>query len=403
MKIPKEILNNQSLYSHSLHFDPINQPRLAEGLQRLHFEKFDNVPGVKTFEDGSFEVTYFAPRAETVQIRGTGGSMPNTYDLLPDKDMPGYFKTVISDVCPGFHYVEFLVDGVNAIHIQLPIGYGCSYAMNFLDIPDPDFEWSLLTDVPHGTIHMEIYKSSVTGRYRNCWVYTPPSYLENPDKRYPVFYVQHGGGENETGWLWQGKINYIMDNLLAEGMCEEMIIVMNCGYNFTEQEDGKLQLGQIGDVICKDCVPFIDTKYRTIPDKDHRAMAGLSFGSYHAKTTVLQNTDVFSALGIWSGSAGLVSGQGMSSNPDSARAQFSLPFYDFSSIIDNIDVFNEKLHLMFIGYGDQELNLVEANREPSEKLIEEGYHIVNREYPGYHEWNVWRRCAFDMLQLLFKW
>jgi len=80
-----------------------------------------------------------------------------------------------------------------------------------------------------------------------------------------------------------------------------------------------------------------------------------------------------------------------------------LPFYDFSSIIDNIDVFNEKLHLMFIGYGDQELNLVEANREPSEKLIEEGYHIVNREYPGYHEWNVWRRCAFDMLQLLFKW
>ncbi|NLL35643.1 MAG: hypothetical protein GX257_10135 [Clostridiales bacterium] len=109
MKIPKEILNNQSLYSHSLHFDPINQPRLAEGLQRLHFEKFDNVPGVKTFEDGSFEVTYFAPRAETVQIRGTGGSMPNTYDLLPDKDMPGYFKTVISDVCPGFHMLSSLL------------------------------------------------------------------------------------------------------------------------------------------------------------------------------------------------------------------------------------------------------------------------------------------------------
>lgn len=402
MKVSKEMLKNQSYYSHALYFDPINQPRLKEGLQRLHFDPFENVPGVKPFEDGSFEVTYFAPNAHSVVLCGSGGSMPNNYDMVPDAHMPGYWKCTVSDVVPGFHYVEFKVDGVYAMNTQLPIGYGCSYAMNFLDIPDPDFRYSLLTDVPHGTIHMELYKSSVTGRYRNCWVYTPPFYQRDSEKRYPVFYVQHGGGENESDWIWQGHINYIMDNLLAEGKCEEMILVMNCGYNFQELEDGRFQLGEIGDVICKDCVPHIDSHYRTIPDKDHRAMAGLSFGSHHAKTTVLQNTDVFSSVGIWSGGVGFVDLQA-GNDTDRQKLLKNMPKYDFGSILKDVDVFNEKLKLMFVGYGDEETNLVEANRESCRQAVEKGYHLVHREYPGFHEWNVWRRCARDMIQLLFRW
>ena len=295
----KDLRRNQALYAHALHFDPINQQRIPGGDGRLHFREFDNVPGYKILDNGDIEITYYDPGAKTVQMKGFGGSMAGRYDFEPVEDMPGYWKTIINDVGPGFHYHTYFVNGAETIHTQLPVGYGGSFVANFIEVPDPDYTDYLLKDVPHGSIHMEIYKSSVTGRYRNCWIYTPPGYEKNTEKRYPVFYMQHGGGENETGWLWQGKINYIMDNLLAEGKCQEMIIVMNCGYNFEEVSQDRFILRDIDQVIVKDCVPMIDEKYRTIADRDHRAIAGLSFSSVHARMTALGNLDVFSALGIY--------------------------------------------------------------------------------------------------------
>ena len=111
-------------------------------------------------------------------------------------------------------------------------------------------------------------------------VYTPPGYEEDLDKRYPVLYLLHGGGENETGWIWQGKINLIMDNLLAEGKCKEMIVVMNFGHAYAPdtQQAGVLP-GQIDQLLLKDCIPFIEGRFRTVKDKAHRAIAGLSMGS----------------------------------------------------------------------------------------------------------------------------
>ena len=102
-------------------------------------------------------------------------------------------------------------------------------------MPEEDFEEYRLSQVPHGTVHMQYYKSERTGRWKLCYVYTPPKYDENPEKRYPVLYLQHGGGEDEMGWLWQGKIAHIADNLLAKNEMKEMIIVMNTGYSFPEE------------------------------------------------------------------------------------------------------------------------------------------------------------------------
>lgn len=390
-----ELRENQALWSHALNFDPINQAWLPGNNGRLHFNEFENVPGAKTLENGDIEVTFYAPSAKTVQLKGFGGSMAGIYDLKPLKDMPGYFKTTITDVGPGFHYHTYLVDGVETLHNQLPIGYGGSFAVNFLEVPDPDFTDYLLKDVPHGTIHMEIYHSKVTGRYRNCYVYTPAGYEKNTQKKYPVFYMQHGGGENETGWLWQGKINNIMDNLIAESRCEEMIIVMNCGYNFQNVRDDVFILKDIDEVICRDCVPMIDEKYRTIADKDHRAMAGLSFGSIHARMTVLGHLDVFSALGIYSG--------GFNYKSQGAIGVDSLGNYDYSDTFVSADTFNERLHLLFVGMGEEEKEMIEEAKPRAEKLAEEGYHITLKTYPGYHEWDVWRKCACDMLPLLFRW
>lgn len=321
--------------------------------------------------------------------------MAGRYDFKPVKDMPGYWKTIITDVGSGFHYHTYFVNGAETLHTQLPIGYGGSFAANFIEVPDPEYTDYLLKDVPHGSIHMEIYKSSVTGRYRNCWVYTPPGYEKNLDKRYPVFYMQHGGGENETGWLWQGKINYIMDNLIHEGRCQEMIIVMNCGYNFQSLGEDKFILKDIDEVICKDCVPMIDEKYRTIPDRNYRAIAGLSFGSIHARMTALGHLDMFSALGIFSGGFSYTSQEGFHIEGSS--------HYDYSDTFASAKTFNEKMHLLFVGMGEEEKEMVMNSKPKAEKLAAEGYNIVVKTYPGYHEWDVWRKCASDMLPLLFTW
>lgn len=392
----KNLINNQALYSHGLYFDPINQARVPGGDGRLHFKEFENVPGFRILDNGDIEITYYAPGAKTVQLKGFSGSMIGPYDFEPVKEMPGYWKTVISGVTPGFHYHTYFVNGAETIHTQLPVGYGGHYVANFIEVPDPDFTDYLLKDVPHGTVHMEIYKSSITGRYRNCWIYTPPGYEKNTDKRYPVFYMQHGGGENETGWLWHGKINYIMDNLIYEGRCKEMIIVMNCGYNFQSVGENRFILQDIGEVISKDCVPMIDEKYRTINSRDYRAIAGLSFGSIHARTTAFENLGLFSALGIFSG------GFSYKSN-DTAFVIDGLWDYDYSDTFASAETFNEKMHLLFIGMGDQEKEMVEESKPKAEKLISQGYNIVCKTYPGYHEWDVWRKCATDMLELLFKW
>jgi enterochelin esterase-like enzyme len=388
MKNP--IYDNQALNAHMLYFDPINQQRIPNSDGRFRTEDFVDVPGVRTFEDGSIEVTFYAPGAKTVSVAGIGGSMPQSYDLKPS-DKEGYFSTIIKDLGPGFHYVRWFVDGVESMHPQIPFGYGCSMTMNYLEIPDPKADFYLLKDVPHGTIHMELYPSAVTGRVRNCWIYTPPGYEKNLDKSYPVFYLQHGGGENESGWIWQGKINYIMDNLLAAGRCEEMIIVMNCGYAFTEMPGGKYNLGKakIGDVICKDCVPFIDGKYRTKASRDFRAMSGLSLGSLHSRTTVFENLDVFANVGLFSGGFAI-------------KSDGPFGVYDYSAAFASAEIFNSKIKLMFVAAGEQEQPMCDKARTDVLDLKAKGYNVAFYSCPGYHEWDVWRYSAFEMVQKLFK-
>ena len=186
---------------------------------------------------------------------------------------------------------------------RVPFGYGCGTFYNVCDTADPDNDFYLLKDVPHGSVHMDLYPSAISGgRVRNCWVYVPPRYAQNPDKRYPVWYLHHGGGENETGWVWQGKVNLILDNLIAEGKCEEMIVVMNSFEAFKPTDDEHVfENVSYSDVLVQECIPYIDGKYRTIADADHRAIAGLSMGVVYSYTTAFRYPDVFRWIGCFSG------------------------------------------------------------------------------------------------------
>ena len=282
----KEIRENQALNSHILNFDYVQKgmtvPTSQSPIDPAAGSKvvmpspgfsgsgvpFKRVPGVSILENGKAEITFFAPDAKRVEIAGIGGSMQGRYDM--EKQDDGYWKIVLDEVRSGFHYCVFIQDGVMTYSPVLPFGFGCSYVMNYFEVPDEDSEFYLLNDVPHGTIHMELLKSESTGRYRNLWVYTPYGY-ETSGKKYPVMHILHGGGENETGWFWQGKINYIMDNLIAEGKAEEMIIVTNCGYaDPADPAKQKTMFSDLSELIKDDCIPFDPSERLKIFDPEDK-------------------------------------------------------------------------------------------------------------------------------------
>ena len=125
------------------------------------------------------------------------------------------------------HYYHWFVDGVKLFHPKAGFSYGCFETINTFEVPERGAEFYYLKEVPHGTVHLAKYASGVNGHLKECYVYTPYGSQKDPSRRYPVLYLQHGVGENETGWIWQGKLNYIMDNLIAEHKCREMIVVMS--------------------------------------------------------------------------------------------------------------------------------------------------------------------------------
>lgn len=281
----KEIYKNQALYSQVLRYAPLSampNPRDPKNSIREPRRGFRLLP------NGDVELAFFAPNAKTVEVVGNPATMG--FDRCPmKKDDEGYFTATISGIKPGFHYHHYLVDGVRAINPMVPIGYGSFTPINFIEVADDECDFYMLKDVPHGEIRMEIYPSSVTGRTRACYVYTPPGYGKDGNRKYPVLYVQHGVGENETGWVWQGKMHHIMDNLIAEGGCEEMLVVANTGYAFTEDGKDDYLPGEFDRVLIEDCIPFIESKYSVRSDRKGRAIAGLSMGSVQAaRTAVLQ-------------------------------------------------------------------------------------------------------------------
>ena len=150
-------------------------------------------------------------------------------DWQKDAEYQGYWSGILEDVEPGFHYTSFEVNGTEVLNVQAPTGYGCFQTINYLEVAEPEFRYHELRDVPHGQVHMNYYTSAQTDRTKLCYVYTPAGYDPFGEKRYPVLYLQHGGGENEIGWLRQGKIANIAANLIADGKMAEMIIVMNTG------------------------------------------------------------------------------------------------------------------------------------------------------------------------------
>ena len=320
------------------------------------------------------------PNAMNVQLQI--GDMMYPF-LETEKDV----WTVTLPLEPGFYYTNLYVDNCLVLNPFLPIGYGFSRPVNYIEIgPVPDF--FQMKDVPHGDIRHEYYNSSVTGRTETCIVYVPPGYEENRGS-YPVLYLQHGFGENERGWVWQGKVNHIMDNLLARGKAVPMLIVMANGMVMDETAEGEtiLRHNLFPEELVEDIInPFIENNCRVKADRDFRAMAGLSMGSMQTSMTVCRYGELFGWEGLFSGFMHDCMGE----NQDNS----------FLEIMKE-ESFQKGLHLFFRAMGRQD-EFWDRFAEDDAFCEENKIPCIRREYEGGHDWNVWRQCIRDFLPLLFQ-
>jgi enterochelin esterase family protein len=334
-------------------------------------------------------VRVVAPQAQNVVFEFLGGAK---YPLTKGEDGAWVGDTRPQD--EGFHYYQLVIDGAQVPDPGSLYFYGGSRWGSGLEVPAQDQDFYALKNVPHGDLRATFYYAKSTNANLRCFVYTPPDYDKDPSKRYPVLYLQHGGGEDETGWGSQGHAGLIMDNLIAAGQTKPFIIVMANSYvpgAATGRPPGpggggfRFDFSAFQRVLIDDLIPFIDVNYRTLADQPHRAMAGLSMGGMQTRQITLSNLDKFSHIGIFSGGSIAVSN------------------------ITDMAAFKQKVKVVFVSYGSREVD--PANRRAfggdpkanTEALKEAG---INAHYyispQTAHEWQSWRRSLHEFAPLLFQ-
>lgn len=352
----------------------------------------------KIHDDGRLWFRYEAPStAQTVTLRYRGVEHEMT------KDAEGRWNAVLTDSEPGFQAYHFEVDGVSVMDPGVRPYFVNGY-VSVVDYPAPEEDYYSLKPVPHGDVREHWFYSEVTESWRRMFVYTPPGYEKNPGTRYPVLYLQHGGGELESEWAHAGRANFILDNLIAAGKARPMMIVMNLGFvTRANQGDAAPVRGyQPGyaaafeEMLLKEVIPDIDATYRTMTDSKHRAMAGLSMGGGQTFYVGLGNTNVFGSVGVFSsGLFGGIGGPGMGgARPFDAEAQIP-------GLLTEARSFNEALDLFYICVGEQDPR-IEPTKKAVTTLRENGLEVEFASFPGGHEWQVWRRSLHDFAQRLFN-
>jgi enterochelin esterase-like enzyme len=345
-----------------------------------------------------------APDAQKVAF-----DLGKRYDAQKDAD--GLWTVTTDPQVPGFHYYFLVIDGVQVNDPASETFYGTGKQASGIEIPEKGVDYYLPRDVPHGDVREKWYHSATTGDWRRVFVYTPPGYDTGQETRYPVLYLQHGAGEDERGWSNQGHVSFIMDNLIAEGKTVPMLVVMERGY---ARKPGETPIsfgpprGNAGgpapappdfsrifqtfdEVVSKDLVPYIDANFRTTPDRDHRALAGLSMGGLQAFIIGLNHLDLFSSIGGFSGAGGGFGGAAF--DPKTAN----------NGVMADADAFNRRVQVLFLSIGTAEpQRMQDSVRGYHDALTKAGIKTVFYESPDTsHEWLTWRRSLHEFALLLF--
>lgn len=378
-------------------------------------QPFQDYPQVNSQGYVRFRIN--APQADSVRVTlGLGGQGGTKLT----KGADGYFTgTTAGPMDEGFHYYHLLIDGGVFNDPGTGNFYGSQRWESGVEIPAKDQDFYALKDVPHGHVQQVLFPSKSTNTSRAANVYTPPGY-EKGNTKYPVLYLQHGWGENETSWVIQGKTGLIMDNMIASGRIKPFIVVMTYGMTNTGSRPGggprpaappaganrpagsagapparpagggmgaagvvpngvtegePTGVGAFQTVLVDELIPYIDAHFRTVANRDGRAMAGLSMGGFETHTITLAKPEVF---GYW----GLLSGGNYT--PEELQGKM-------------------KPKGLFISYGGKETRGAEGLPKVEADLKAAGYNVATYVSPGTaHEFQSWRRSLYQMAPLLFK-
>ena len=250
-----------------------------------------------------------AAQAKQVKLEGGAGLVKSPLDMTSSAD--GVWSITTPPAVPGFHYYWFNVDGVRVNDPSSYSWFGYGRESSGIEIPEAGVDfYEPNQNVPHGEVRINSYYSRITSKWRRVHVYTPPNYERDPSARFPVLYLLHGAGENERGWIQQGRAQNILDNLIASGSARPMIAVVDSGYAVFPATNSPAAArtnamanatAAFEQVMLKELIPFIDRRYRTLADREHRAMAGLSMGSGQTLNIALRHLDQFAWIGSMSG------------------------------------------------------------------------------------------------------
>jgi enterochelin esterase-like enzyme len=377
----------------------MSAPALAQNAAPVIAEDFKpsslNQPGQEYPQVNSQGYVRFriaAPAAQNVKVSlglgGRGGTVLN-------KGADGFWTaTTEGPLDEGFHYYHLNVDGGTFNDPGAQNFYGSIRWESGIEIPAHDADFYALKDVPHGRVEQILFASPSTNSQRRAFVYTPPGYDKNQRERYPVLYLQHGWGEDETAWFNQGHANLIMDNLIAEGKTRPFIIVVTYGMtnDIRPGSPGGLasfNIKPFQTVLVNELIPYVDSHFRTLSDQRHRAMAGLSMGGFETKLITTANLDKFAYIGLFSGGT------------------FSL------DDVNKTPGFKQKVKLAFVSFGSRELQgggmagppgAARADpRANAEAVKQAGVNSVFYVSPNTaHEFLSWRRSLHEFAPLLFR-
>lgn len=357
----------------------------------------------KVNSEGRVMFRIVAPKAQSVGVSFRDSS---PFTKGEDGAWTGYTRPLDQ----GFHYYTLNLDGAEVPDPNSHYFYGASRWGSAVEVPAKDADFYALKTVPHGQFREVFYFSKSSNTNRRAFIYTPPDYDKDVTKRFPVLYLQHGAGEDETGWGRQGHAGWILDNLLAEGKAVPFIVAMEFGGNpfgtgvrrtnaapavagATNPAVGPGARGGFGGgfnfnafekVLIDDFIPFVDANFRTVTDPGQRAMAGLSMGGMQTRAITLAHLDTFSHIGIFSGGSIAVTN------------------------ITDLAKFKEKVKLVFVSYGSRELGGDRTNRGGDPKANIEALKAAGINAHFYvsqdtaHEWQSWRRSLREFAPLLFK-
>jgi enterochelin esterase family protein len=365
-----------------------------------------NFPGTqypRIEADGRVTFHFKAPNAQKVQV-----SIVNVPCDMVKGDDGEWTYTTSEPQAPGYHNYWMIVDGATALDTGTRAFIGYGHMCNGFEVPSPQESFYDLKDVPHGNVEIENYFAKTSNSWRHIFVYTPPGYEANTSTRYPVLYLQHGGGEDERVWTEMGRANVILDNLLAEGKVKPMIVVMESSAvgapggpmrgappaagatnGATARGSGgpggrgpggrgAFNVAPFEHLLLDDLIPFIDAHYRTLADQPHRAMAGLSMGGMQTHTITLAHLDKFSHIGLFSGGS-------IATNE-----------------IADMGGFKQKVKVVFFSFGSREPGAPSA-KAAAAALKEAGVNCYYYESPlTAHEWQSWRRSLYNFAPLLFQ-